>query len=184
MVFGFWKNQAGGLWESSEWASRALVPPVLLIPPCLRHEFRIRDFVKSPYGAENTWIFPELKNSKLEFWKNRAIFPELEFWVFEFWEFSNSKNPELMPLGTVLAVRFLSRKSKSKVVPYGRRITDWRIDGLLQSVTVSANTVTDYRIRINFLCFERSVRPLQDKKCKKFAMTNSLTDSSHISIQV
>ena len=41
-------------------------------------------------------------------------------------------------------MRFLSRKSKSKVVPYGRRI-----DGLLQSVTVSANTVTDYRIRMN-----------------------------------
>ena len=33
VVFGFWKNQAGGWWESSEWDSRALVPPVLLTPP-------------------------------------------------------------------------------------------------------------------------------------------------------
>ena len=32
-----------------------------------RHEFRIWDFVNSTYGAENTFIFPELKNSGLEF---------------------------------------------------------------------------------------------------------------------
>ena len=48
--------------------------------------------VKSPYGAENTWIFPELKNSELEFWENRAIFPELEFWVFEFPVVSGTKS--------------------------------------------------------------------------------------------
>ena len=33
VVFGFWKNQARGWWESSEWAGVELVPPVLLIPP-------------------------------------------------------------------------------------------------------------------------------------------------------
>ena len=45
-------------------------------------ELRIWDFVKSPYGAENTWIFTEqLKNSEIEFWKDRAVFRKLEFWV-------------------------------------------------------------------------------------------------------